>query len=137
MNKRGFSILIAVVLLSGCAGTKSDNGSDPRIKNISGEDLVKAETVKEYENRQIRFKARFEKIESGSDWRGLEQYRTTHFLISLLSEDKETMLPNVLVPAFETILTKLDSGDLLQIEGELRSLPEEGSYVLASKIEKI
>lgn len=137
MSKRGFSILIAVVLLSGCAGTQSDNGSNSKIKNISGDDLVKAETVREYENRTIRFKARFEKIKSGTDWKGLEQYRTTHFLISLHSEDNAAVLPDVLVPAFETILTQLKKGDLVQIEGVLHALPEDGVYVMASKIEKI
>jgi len=139
IGKRGLVILLALITLNGCAGSRSDQGrdGDSRIKKVSAKDLMKAETVREYENRKVRFAARFDKIESGSDWRGLEQYRTTHFLISLLSEDSSTVLPDVLVPAYETILTQLNSGDLVQIEGVLHALPEEEVYVLASKIDKI
>lgn len=139
IRKRGLIILLALVSLNACAGSRSDQGSngDSKIRNVSAKDLMKPETIREYENRKIRFEARFDKIESGSDWKGLEQYRTTHFLLSLISEDNEAAVPDVLVPAFESTLTKLNTGDLVQIEGVIHTLPEEGVYILASKIDKI
>lgn len=133
--KKTISVL---VFLSGlislnCSSTKNSsvNQSQEAIQKVSVIDLTKTESVRQYEHKKVIFSAKFVEVSSGFDIPGMEQYKITHFLVSLVSEDGKAKLPYVLVPAYNKVLPSLRSGDILQVEAVpyIASASDEDDYV--------
>ncbi|NIR47213.1 hypothetical protein GWO43_01840 [candidate division KSB1 bacterium] len=133
------TIGVTWLLLLACGTTKNQgsSGNGEEIKNVSVDHLSQPKLVGQYENQKVQFTAKFSKIVSGFDFVGMEQYQTTHFLVSLVSQDGKTSLPHVLVPTYEELLPTLSSNDLIQIEGVPHFTADGSAYIVVQKLEKL
>ncbi|MFQ5753212.1 MAG: hypothetical protein ACE5HI_14565, partial [bacterium] len=102
--------------------------------------LAKPESVRKYQNHKVTFTAKFGEVSSQFDKPGMERYRITHFLVSLVSEDGKAKLPYVLVPTYNKVLPGLRSGDLIQVEAKphiASASDEDENYVFVVVTEMI
>lgn len=133
--ERTISVLIFLswVISLNCSSSKNGSINPKReaIRKVSIVELTNPAFVKKYENQTVTFTAKFGQISFGFDVAGIGQYRMTHHLISIVSEDGQTKMPYVLVPAYNKVLPSLRAGDLLQVEAEphIASTSDEDDYV--------
>ena len=67
----------------------------------------------------------------------IEQYRFTHFFVSLTSADRKINLPNVLIPTSNPLLPTLRSGELVLVKGILRLRLNEFIYLVVTELRKL
>lgn len=99
--------------------------------------LTDLEFAKQYENRKVLFIARFERILFDAKFADIENYRFTHFLVSLTSADRKISLPIVLISAINPLLPTLRSGELVLVKGILRLRLNEFIYLVVTELRKL
>ena len=109
-----FYLILASILLSCSSSLHQSDNSKESAPLVPISYLTDLEFVKQYENKRVLFVARFERILFDAKIADIEQYRFTHFLVSLTSADRKINLPNVLIPAINSLLPTLRSGELLE-----------------------
>ena len=132
-----FYLILASILLScGSSLHQSDNSEESRpLVPISY--LTDLEFAKQHENRKVLFIARFERILFDAKFADIENYRFTHFLVSLTSADRKISLPNVLISTINPLLPTLRSGELVQVKGILRLRLNEFIYLVVTELRKL
>lgn len=136
-------LILSSVIALNCSSSKNSSFKHTKeaIRKVTVSELTKAESVRPYQNQKVIFTAKFGQISAGFNRPGIEQYKITHFLVSLVSEDGKAKLPYVLVPTYSKILPGLQSADLIQVEAEpyIASTGDEDDYdyVVVSEMTKI
>lgn len=136
---RLFSFFFIALLLAGCSSAQNHRAMNvaKKIKEVSLAELSQPASAAQYEKQKIRCIARFDRISSGFNTLGIERYQTTHFLVSLVSEDEKAILSHVLIPAYSKILPGLRQGNLVRIEGVPHIVADTYVYVVVTKLTKL
>ena len=131
------SLILTIGLLSCSPSSHRTDSSDSTPLLVPISYVTDLEFVRKYENKAVLFVARFERILFDAKFSDIENYRFTHFMVSLTSEDRKTSLPNVLIPANNPLLSLLKSGDLVQVKGVLHLRLDEYIYLVVTELRKL
>lgn len=135
---RKASLFLFLFIISACTSAKKKNQHRQPIltaQNVSLSELANPVSVARFENKAVRFIAKFEGISSRWDTPEIEQYKYTHYLASLVSEDGNYRLAKVVMPVDEKI-PLLGTGDLIEVVGIPHVVSQTYFYVVVLAVTK-
>ena len=132
-----FYLILASILISCSSSLHQSDNSEESTPLVPISYLTDLEFAKQYENRKVLFIARFERILFDAKFADIENYRFTHFLVSLTSADRKISLPIVLISAINPLLPTLRSGELVLVKGILRLRLNEFIYLVVTELRKL
>jgi len=132
-----FYLILASILISCSSSLHQSDNSEESTPLVPISYLTDLEFAKQYENRKVLFIARFERILFDAKFADIENYRFTHFLVSLTSADRKISLPIVLISAINPLLPTLRGGELVLVKGILRLRLNEFIYLVVTELRKL
>ncbi|MFQ5753210.1 MAG: hypothetical protein ACE5HI_14555 [bacterium] len=138
-NKATLALFVTIVVnFTNCGSTKQNNQLSQTIitaHKVSLSELANPVSVARFENSPVRFTAKFGGVSSRWDTPEIDQYRYTHYLASLVSEDGNYRIAKVVVPVNERV-PLLSTGDLIEVIGIPHLVSETYFYLVVLEVTK-
>lgn len=138
-NKAALLVFVtALVNIMNCGSTNKKNQLSQQIlaaQNVSIDELANPVSVARFENSPVRFTAKFGGVSSRWDTPEIDQYKYTHYLASLVSEDGNYRIAKVVIPVDERI-PLLSTGDLIEVIGIPHLVSETYFYLVVLEVTK-